>query len=424
MNAAYVFIGTPPPNSRTGGRSVPSEVTETVTSEIITSLPDYVELVAGGDPVEILVYGFNLSSAPTYGDAELDDAAAQIITPTLITLSVEASAAAAPGSYSLTLAGQTRENFFRVSAAPAAPAEFLWAWNGSSVREFEIATGDETQAFAVTGTGPGPLLSPAAGTVLALSSTHLSEIIAGVETEYALSGLTPNRSAVIAGSKIVYPIGGGSSQTLRVTVCDHDGSNASNVTVSATSAAYFSQGRCRWDGVKVWGTSFINSTNSARLWWLNPLTSAFDSDLESTYQVISIDVDATHVWGYAKSAGSGLVITKHLKADFSLVSATDLAVAVGGAPSSGHVILDGTTLYAVIGRFSDSIVLRIDTSDMSYDSQTISFTGPSDLVQDDFNVYVASHGTNKFAVISKETLGVTVVTADATGGLFTPTLAI
>jgi hypothetical protein len=127
INSGYIYVGLGPVLARNvTGVGDPDTDTDTYSSEIVTSIPEYVELTAGGASRTIHIYGKNLSTPPTYGDAEIDDASAQTITSTHITLVVSATIACNAGEYSLTVGGVTYPKFFRVTATLPDLADFSW----------------------------------------------------------------------------------------------------------------------------------------------------------------------------------------------------------------------------------------------------------------------------------------------------------
>lgn len=112
-NGGYRILGTSSSIQPNRGASDLSFDAETVT--LIDDNPTV--LVAGGAAVQVLIYGVNLETAPTYGDVLITDDVAQDINTagTLITLSVKADGALAPGRYSLTVAGMTIDDLFEVT---------------------------------------------------------------------------------------------------------------------------------------------------------------------------------------------------------------------------------------------------------------------------------------------------------------------
>jgi hypothetical protein len=129
-------------------------VTDTHTAETITRIvPDGITLVRGGDAVTVTIYGVELTTAPTYGDADIVDDSAPVITPTSITLSVKATGSTiAAGVYSLTMTGRTLASFFRVTvpAEPAAPTGVA-VTDGTWDVDYNIATDAVASWDAVSG---------------------------------------------------------------------------------------------------------------------------------------------------------------------------------------------------------------------------------------------------------------------------------
>lgn len=90
-------------------------VTQTVSIiKVAGVIVQSITLQKGGAVITALIYGENLTTAPTYGDAGITNHVAPVVTSALITVQVKASAGMAVGRYSLTVAGVVMSNFFEV----------------------------------------------------------------------------------------------------------------------------------------------------------------------------------------------------------------------------------------------------------------------------------------------------------------------
>jgi hypothetical protein len=89
--------------------------TTTRTAETLTGYPAGPRrLVAGGLPDRIVLSGYGLATAPTYGHASIVNDVAAVINGASIVISPKAQAGCPKGRYSLVVAGQTIPGYFEV----------------------------------------------------------------------------------------------------------------------------------------------------------------------------------------------------------------------------------------------------------------------------------------------------------------------
>lgn len=113
-NARYVFLALGS-SEGTSTTAVPLAQGHTRSNGTISSIPERVDLVAGGSHVPVLIYGTGFTAAPTYGNTNIVNHAAAVVTSTLITLQVKANVACPDGLYTITLAGVVIPGFFSVT---------------------------------------------------------------------------------------------------------------------------------------------------------------------------------------------------------------------------------------------------------------------------------------------------------------------
>ena len=98
------------------GRRLMTEATS-VSAGTISALPPLpVVLKKGGSQEKRTIFGSGFTAAATYGNAEIVNDVAQVVSSSMIVISPRATSSCALGRYSLTVAGKTISNFFEVIA--------------------------------------------------------------------------------------------------------------------------------------------------------------------------------------------------------------------------------------------------------------------------------------------------------------------